>query len=82
MTKIYKLFLSLFILLGMTIVTFASGGERTGTGGASQLNIPVGARSMAMGGANIASAYGIEALYWNPAGVAKLDNPLPLHFLI
>lgn len=80
MTKIYKLFLSLFILLGMTIVTFASGGERTGTGGASQLNIPVGARSMAMGGANIASAYGIEALYWNPAGVAKLDKSVAVTF--
>jgi len=80
MTKIYKLFLSLFILLGITTVTFASGGERTGTGGASQLNIPVGARSMAMGGANIASAYGIEALYWNPAGVAKLDKSVAVTF--
>jgi hypothetical protein len=80
MTKIYKLFLSLFLLLGISIVTFASGGNRTGTGGAAQLNIPVGARSIAMGGANIASAFGIEALYWNPAGVAKLDKSVGVTF--
>jgi len=80
MTKIYKLFLSLFLLLGIVSITFASGGNRTGTGGAAQLNIPVGARSIAMGGANIASAYGIEALYWNPAGVAKLDKSVGVTF--
>ena len=80
MTKINKLFLSLFLLLGISVFTFASGGNRTGTGGASQLSIPVGARSIAMGGANIASAFGIEALYWNPAGVAKLDKSVGVTF--
>ena len=80
MTKKNKLFLSLFILLGISVVTFGSGGNRTGTGGASQLSIPVGARSIAMGGANIASAFGIEALYWNPAGVAKLDKSVSVTF--
>jgi hypothetical protein len=80
MNSIYKLFLNLFFLFGISIVTFASGGNRTGTGGAAQLNIPVGARSISMGGANIASAYGIEALFWNPAGVAKLDKSVGVTF--
>jgi hypothetical protein len=80
MTKINKLFLSLFLLLGISVITFASGGNRTGTGGAAQLSIPVGARTIAMGGANIASAFGIEALYWNPAGVAKLDKSVGVTF--
>ena len=33
-----------------------------------------------MGGANIASSYGIEALYWNPAGVAKLNSGVDVTF--
>lgn len=80
MNNIYKLFLSLFLILILSVVTIASGGNRTGTGGAAQLNIQVGARSIAMGGANLASAYGIEALYWNPAGVAKLDKSFAVTF--
>ena len=80
MRKIYSLCFSLFLLLGFISISFASGGNRTGTGGAAQLNIPVGARTIAMGGANIASAYGIEALYWNPAGVAKMNKSVAVTF--
>ena len=53
MNRIYKLFLSLFLFLGLSSMIIASGGNRTGTGGASQLNIPVGARTIAMGGLKI-----------------------------
>jgi hypothetical protein len=47
----------------------ASTGKRIATAGASELLIPVGARATALGGANLASVSGIEAMYWNPAGV-------------
>lgn len=45
--------------------------ERIGTNAASELLIPVGARYLAMGGNPVASAQGVEAIYWNPAGVAR-----------
>ncbi len=41
---------------------------------ASFLELPVGARSVAMGGASAASVDDATALYWNPAGLASLDK--------
>lgn len=43
---------------------------RVGTRGANFLEIGVGARGMAMGGAFAAATDGPTALYWNPAGIA------------
>ena len=31
----------------------------------------VGTRAMGMGGAGVATAYGVDAQYWNPAGLAQ-----------
>lgn len=73
MNKIFKL-ISVIILLLATSSAFASGGNRTGTAGASQLLIPVGPRGIAMGESNLVTASGIEALYWNPAGVSHMTN--------
>ncbi|RMD98505.1 MAG: hypothetical protein D6814_07460 [Calditrichaeota bacterium] len=47
--------------------------KRRGTSGAQELLIPVGSRGTALGGAVVASTRGIDALYWNPAGVASVD---------
>ena len=67
-----KIFINMFtalLLVSMSVV-HASGGSRNGTGGAAQLLIPVGAQGIALSGANIASIKGLEALYWNPAGIS------------
>jgi len=48
---------------------FAGGQNRAGTSAAPELLIPVGARYLAMAGAPVASATGVEAVFWNPAGV-------------
>lgn len=80
MKSIYKILILAFSLLFTSTTIIASGGNRTGTGGAAQLLIPVGARSISMGGANIASASGLEALFWNPAGVAKTRNNVDVTF--
>ena len=48
--------------------------ERLGTGGSSELRIPVGARSVAMAWANLGSVAGVDALFSNPAGLAGTDN--------
>lgn len=45
--------------------------SRSGTTSGSQLMIPVGARSIAMGGAALGLVDGAEAMYWNPAGIAS-----------
>lgn len=73
MKKIFKL-TSVIILLLAVSSAFAGGGSRTGTAGASQLLIPVGPRGIAMGESNLVTATGVEALFWNPAGVAHMTN--------
>lgn len=78
--KNLRIFILIFILLLTIDSVYAGGGNRTGTGGVSQLLIPVGARGISMSGANIATATGLEALFWNPAGVAKMQNSTSVFF--
>ena len=73
MKKIIKLILVFILLLAVSNV-FADGGKRTGTAGAASLLIPVGPRGIAMGESNLVFTTGIEALYWNPAGVSSMTN--------
>lgn len=47
---------------------------RIGTAGAQELRIPVGTRGIALGSATVASAQGLEALYYNPAGLASSEG--------
>ena len=68
MKRIIALFIIGVLFLAVGEPAAAGSGNRTGTGGASQLLIPVGARDLAMGGSTISTTYGIEALFWNPAG--------------
>jgi len=78
--KRIKNLIIVFTLLLLVNNVFAGGGNRTGTGGASQLLIPVGARGISMGGSNIASSSGVEALFWNPAGVARINGSAAVTF--
>src|SRR5262245_34075160 len=48
----------------------AGSNGRKGTVGATELQIPVGPRSTALGGAVASDVDGIEAMFWNPAGLA------------
>ncbi len=45
-----------------------------GTSGGEVLSIPVGARAVAMGEAFTAMADDVSSLYWNPAGIAILNQ--------
>lgn len=60
-----KTLFTLFILFGLTINIFS----QEGSAGAQELLLPVGARSLGMNGAYIAGVSGIEAAYYNPAGL-------------
>jgi len=67
------------LLLALALVALASpvlagNPRRQGTAGAQELRIPVSARGLALGGGFIADVGGAEAMYYNPAGVADLDN--------
>jgi hypothetical protein len=70
-----------FILLTCLLsasTLLASSGNRTGTNGASELLIPVGARDIGMGGSTTALTSGPEALFWNPAGIGGIRNSVTL----
>lgn len=78
MKNIIRLVLSLLVLAsGMS---FAGGGNRNATAGATQLLIPVGTRGIAMGGATLSNSKGLESLFWNPANIARNDNSLEVLF--
>ncbi len=66
--------IALGILMLANASGFAGGVDRVGTASAPQLLVPVGARYMALGGSNTANAVGVEAIYWNPAGLARSTN--------
>jgi hypothetical protein len=61
----------LTILLQSTV---SSWGSTTGTTSADILKIPVGARATGMGEAYVAQAEDVSALYWNPAGLALMQE--------
>jgi len=64
------------LILTLFIVNFADAGSkrRRGTSGAQELLIPVGARTSALVGSNMASINGLEAVEWNMAGLAAIDG--------
>ncbi|MBD3270919.1 MAG: PorV/PorQ family protein [Elusimicrobia bacterium] len=66
--KIYTAVLSLMIAQGMAAIGFAGG---VGTTGAQFLKIGTGARPIGMGQAFMAVADDLNALYYNPAGLAQ-----------
>ena len=72
-----KLLITLFII----IISSTGFGQNPnlGTAGAQFLQLPVGARSEAMGGAFVGLADDASAIFWNPAGIVKVNN-IQAHF--
>lgn len=71
MKKIMILFLSLLLCTSL----LAQSVSKVGTTAANFLNIDVGARAVSMGGAFTTLANDASAVYWNPAGLARMDRP-------
>jgi hypothetical protein len=61
-------------LLGFAGQAAAGGLDRTGTSGAQELRIPVGAASVAIGGSAVALGNGIGNMWYNPASLAGVDE--------
>lgn len=70
MMRFYRLLFVLLLLVFCAGEVFGQGGQnRAGTTAAPELRIPIGGRYLAMGGSSVANVDGLEAIYWNPAGV-------------
>ena len=80
MDQLKRLFCFLIIIAGTASQVFGGGENRAGTNAAPELQIPVGSRYVAMGGADIATSIGLESVYWNPAGVDFAANSANVMF--
>jgi hypothetical protein len=71
----YKLKIILILItLGMLSPLLANGPNRVGTTTANFLEIGYGAAATAMGDAYVSAANDISAVYWNPAGLAFMEQ--------
>ncbi len=52
---------------------YAGRADKAGTSAAPELLIPVGAHYIGLGGSALSTVSGVEAIYWNPAGLARTD---------
>lgn len=73
-TKMKKIYITLMIALLASSLSFAQEVSKVGTTSAVFLGIDVGARAVGRGGAFVASAEDVTGLYWNPAGIARIDG--------
>jgi len=64
----------LVLLMFIAISSLFAQGERIGTAGAPELLIPVGGRGVAMGGATLTNSVGVDAIFWNPANIARSNH--------
>lgn len=62
------------IILLLLLSGILFGQAKTGSTAAPFLNIGIGPRAIAMGGAFVATANDVTAIYWNPAGIAKMKT--------
>lgn len=74
-------FISLMVAAAVMVsASYAGTIKSRGTAGAYELSIPVGARGVALNGANLAIVSGVEALYYNPAGASAFDQAIEAQF--
>ena len=69
--KLKRLFHCAIILAVWFTQATAGRTDKAGSAAAAELLIPIGARSIALGNSPLATVSGIEAMYWNPAGLAR-----------
>jgi len=71
----FKNKIALFLIALLVVTTaFAGTGKSVGTYGALELTIPTGAKAVALSESNMAVMAGADAMFYNPAGIAKLGT--------
>lgn len=79
-SKLLTVLMALLLVVGLSFQAFAGNPDKKGTAGAMELLIPMGAKGTALAGSNIASVTGVEAMYWNPAGIACMNSNIETSF--
>lgn len=76
MKKITQIIGNLIILVSFIciFVSYSNAGNRSGTVSGQFLKIPIHARAVAMGGAQVAVAEGVSSIGFNPAGMMSVEN--------
>jgi len=72
MKKLFVYICTITLLFMMPL--FAQSVTKVGTTAAGFLNIDVGAKAVGMGGAYVSVANDVTSMYWNSAGIAKLQK--------
>lgn len=70
----YILWITIIVCVCSTPFYAQTGVTKVGTTAANFLAIDVGPRANAMGSAYVAIANDVTAMYWNPAGIANIEN--------
>ncbi|HCK98835.1 MAG TPA: hypothetical protein DHW42_01830 [Candidatus Marinimicrobia bacterium] len=70
----HRLIYLLVIAFLCSTFIYAGDASRVGTPSGVQVQVPVGARALGMGGADLSTVKSIEALYWNPAGLGNMEG--------
>lgn len=65
----------LLILILICGTVYSGPRKKFGLSAAPELLIPVGSFGTSLQGSNLASTSGIDAMYWNPAGLSELKSP-------
>ena len=74
MKRIIVLFIAVLMAPGLGHGQLITDVSKVGTTAASFLEIGIGSRAIAMGGAFVAVANDATALYWNPGGLSRLPS--------
>jgi hypothetical protein len=70
------------LLIGVLLAAAAPAAAQSATGTeAAEFQLPTGARSLAMGQAAAAAAIGSDAIWWNPALIARGPREVALHLV-
>jgi hypothetical protein len=72
--KYLKLFLVILSLFAVINISYGGPRKKLGTSAAPELLIPVGSIGTSLSGSNLSTTSGVDAIYWNPAGLANLNS--------
>jgi hypothetical protein len=79
--KILSGLVVLVIIFGFAAAPlFAGDKDRIGTAAGIQVQLPVGARDIALAGADLANTSGLNAQFWNPAGMPRMERTVAAQF--
>lgn len=74
MLSLQKLKIILFIFVLLPALSWAQKPDRVGTTAANFLEIGVGSAGVSLGDANTAAVSDLSSIYWNPAGLARMER--------